>query len=373
MRILFITNNLPPLVDGVGDYTYNIAREFSKNQHEVYIVCRNNPDINACINGIKVFPVINDWKCDCYKPIIKIIKENDIDTVSLQYVPHGFHVKGLPFPLIRLTKEIKKCNVKLFTFCHETYVEAEKGNIKRTLLSHVMRYIIKQIVRHSDYVATSIEYYQNIISNLSSKKKDVFLVPISSNVPETDLSKKGLRALKEKLTDKDGVIISFFGLRNIQTSIEAISELKKEGHKIKILLIGKLPHNLPDSLPEDTIKTGVLDIKEIGQYLKVSDIFILPQDSRYGCSFKSGALIAAMKAGIAIISSKGKLTSPLLVHRKNIIFTEFTDCIKIKNSILSVIYSQDLYSLGNNIRKVANGFTWHNVYMNYISILKNDV
>lgn len=147
MKILFITNNLPPLVDGVGDYTYNIAKQFVEHNHEVYIICRNNPQINANVPGMTILPIINKWDCNCHKPIIKFIKEKAVDVVSLQYVPHGFHPKGLPFPIIKLTKKIKRCNVKLFTFFHEVSVEKEDGNIKRTLLSMLMQHISKKLLK----------------------------------------------------------------------------------------------------------------------------------------------------------------------------------------------------------------------------------
>ena len=42
MRILFITNQMPPLVDGVGDYTCNLARGFARHGHEAAVVCRED-------------------------------------------------------------------------------------------------------------------------------------------------------------------------------------------------------------------------------------------------------------------------------------------------------------------------------------------
>lgn len=40
MHILFITTAFPPLVDGVGDYTYNLAQEFVNNGHQAIVVCK---------------------------------------------------------------------------------------------------------------------------------------------------------------------------------------------------------------------------------------------------------------------------------------------------------------------------------------------
>lgn len=199
MKILFITNNLPPIVDGVGDYTYNIAMQFAEHNYEVYVICKRDSRINTDVKGITILPIIDKWNNSCHEPIIKLIKEKCINIVSLQYVPHSFQKKGLPFPLVKLTHEINKYkNIKLFTFFHEVSVEKEKGNIKRTLLSMLMQHISKRVIENSDYVATSIEYYRNMILKLVPDKKNIRLIPIACNIPETKLSEEKLLALKRK-------------------------------------------------------------------------------------------------------------------------------------------------------------------------------
>lgn len=373
MKILFITNNLPPLVDGVGDYTYNIATQFVEHNHEVYIICRNDSQINTQIQGMTILPIINKWDCNCYKPIIKFIKEKAIEVVSLQYVPHGFHPKGLPFPIIKLTKEIKKSNAKLFTFFHEVSVEKEKGNIKRTLLSLLMRHISKKIIENSDYVATSIEYYKKMILKLVTPQKEVLVIPIASNIPKTNISKDELLSLKRKLAPNDETIISFFGVRNIQTSINAISELKNEGYNLKVLLIGKTSYNLPKNLPIDIIKTGTLDIDEIDKYLKVSDIFILPENNIYGCSFKSGSLAAGLRNKLPIITGKGKLTSNILRNKENILFANFENIAEIKNVIIFLLNNKKTaLNIGYNAYNLAEDFSWEKTYVKYNHIIINE-
>lgn len=371
MRILFITNCLPPIVDGVGDYTYNIAKQFVEHNHEVYIVCKKNHTINTDVKGMTVFPVVEKWNLNCHKPIVKIIKEKGIEIVSLQYVPHGFHQKGLPFPLIKLIKKIKNCDVNLFTFFHEVYVEEEKGNIKRTVLSRLMQYISKRIIDKSNYIATSIEYYRNMILKLSPDKNNIPIIPIASNIPISTLSETELAGLKKKLAPNIETIISFFGIRNIQTSIDAISELKQEGYKLKVMLIGKTSNNLPNNLPEDTIITGTLDIEEIDNYLKVSDIFILPQDNIYGCSFKSGSFAAGLRNKLPIITAKGKMTAKILENHKNILFTDFDNKNEIKNSILFLLNNKNIASnIGNQAYNISRCFTWEETYNKYIGLLK---
>lgn len=370
MKILFITNNFPPTVDGVGDYTYNIAKQFVEHHHEVYIICRKDSHINTNVLGMTIFPIINKWDYNCYKPIIKFIKEKAVDVVSLQYVPHGFHPKGLPFPLIKLTKEIKKCNTKLFTFFHEVSVEKEDGNIKKMLLSMLMQHISKRIIENSDYVATSIEYYKKMILRLVPDKKEIPLIPIASNIPETKLSKEELLALKKELAPNNETIISFFGIRNIQTSINVISELRDKGYKLKILLIGKT-HNLLKNLPNDTIKTGILNIEEIDNFFKVSDIFILPQDNIYGCSFKSGSLVTGLRDALPVITTRGKMTSTILEDKKNILFANFEDKDEIKEALLFLLNAPSTaLKIGKEAQNIVKDFSWEETYKKYNNILK---
>lgn len=368
MKILFITNNFPPLVDGVGDYTYNIAKQFVKHNHKVYIICRNNPQINTDVQGMTILPIIDEWNYNCHKSIIKFIKEKTIEVVSLQYVPHGFQSKGLPFPIIKLTKEIKRNNTKLFTFFHEVSVEKEKKNIKRTLLSMLMQHISKKIIENSEYVATSIEYYKNMMLKLVPNKKEIPLIPIASNIPETKLSKEELLSLKKELAPNAETIISFFGIRNIQTSINTISELKEYGYKLKVLLIGKTSKHLPSNLPADTIKTGTLNINEIDQYLKISDIFILPENNDSGCSFKSGSLAAGLRNNLPIITTKGKLTSKELYNQDNILFCDFTNLNEIKGKIL---YLMDCLHKKKILKNNIHYTDWNDTYNIYLDILIN--
>lgn len=370
MKILFITNNLPPLVDGVGDYTYNIAKQFVEHNHEVYIICRNDPQINTNVLGMTILPIINKWDYNCYKPIIGFIKEKAIDAVSLQYVPHGFHLKGLPFPIIKLTKEIKKYHIQLFTFFHEVSVEKEKGDIKRTLLSILMQHISKKIILNSDYVATSIEYYKKMILSLVPDKKNLPLIPIVSNIPETKLSDQELLTLKKELAPNGETIIAFFGIRNIQTSINAISELKENGYKLTTLIIGKTSKDIPENLPKHTIKTGALNIEDIDKYFKISDIFILPQDNIYGCSFKSGSFVTGMRNKLPVITAKGKMTPKILEDKKNILFTDFDSQDEIRKTLLYLLSNKnEILNIGKEAQNIVKNFSWEETYKQYNSIL----
>lgn len=92
---------MPLNIDGVGDYTANLAREFARYGHFVTVVCRDCRYIKTNYEDIKVYPVVRTWNRAAVQSILEVIRVNTIEWVCLQYVPHGFHPKGLPFgPII---------------------------------------------------------------------------------------------------------------------------------------------------------------------------------------------------------------------------------------------------------------------------------
>lgn len=209
-----------------------------------------------------------------------------------------------------------------------------------------------------------------MILRLVPEKKGVPLIPIASNIPETKLSQEELLALKKELAPNNETIISFLGIRNIQISIDAISNLKNLGYKLKILLIGKT-HNLPKTLPNDTIRTGVLNIDEIDKFCKVSDIFILPQDNIYGCSFKSGSFVTGLRNALPVITAKGKMTSTILEDKKNILFTNFENKDEIKKALLFLLNNPSTaLKIGKEAQNIAKNFSWEETYKKYNNILR---
>lgn len=365
MHILFITTAFPPLVDGVGDYTYNLAQEFVNNGHQAIVVCKKKLGIKTDYANICVCPIIERWNLFAIQSVIRVIKEYHIDVVSLQYVPHGYQMKGLPFSLIVLLYVIRKCNVKIFTFCHELFVRKEKGNLKRNILSFLMRNITKCIILQSDFVATSIKVYQQQINGLIRYKKLVGLIPINSNVPEVSVDTDSLCSLRTKIAAKDEYIVSFWGFRKMNEILSVLLENCDNGLKIKLLSIGNSLKNIPTD--RRIYKTGILPLHEIGSYLKISDVLILPEDRLSGCSFKSGTLLAALKNGVVVLTNKGQMTDDSLVDKFNIVFANFSDKKVFLKSLMWLInHPEERKKIGENAKQTVSHISWRGIYMSYM-------
>jgi len=371
MTILFVCNNLPPIVDGVGDYTLNLSKEFANHGHTVYVVCRKDERISTDYQDITIFPAVEKWNRDTGRLIAAYIRQHDVDVVSLQYVPHGFHPKGLPFGLVAVLKEIKKTDVKVMTFCHEVSVEYRHGTLKQRLLEMTMKHITKSVLRLSDYVGTSICHYRDMIHSLMEKNMDIAVIPIASNIPEAAYPKEELLKLRRTVATDEELIVAFFGMRNIKTSLGAIKHLQEEGKSIKTLFIGKIPASMAEKLPMNCYKTGILDTKDIYKYFLISDIMVLPENNISGCSFKSGSLAAAMQAGLPVITAKGGLTDSSLIDGENILFTDFSSSERIALSMSCLLCNKEVRErIGANAKKVQTDNTWNNTYNGYIELVR---
>ncbi|MBM6961652.1 glycosyltransferase [Bacteroides caecigallinarum] len=369
MNILFITNNFPPIVDGVGDYTYNIAKQFVEHKHNVYIVCKKTNEICTNEKEMTILPIIKKWDFTSHKPIVNLIRNKSIDIVSLQYVPHGYQQKGLPFPLIKLTYEIKQTQAKLFTFFHEVCIDYYGLNLKRTFFSLGIRTIAKRLIKNSDYVATSIEYYADRIRKFY-KDINVFTVRIASNIPFKYYNEIYLKQLKNKIAPKGEFVILFFGKRNVEYHVEAIKELKREGYKIVILSLGNTSF-LKQEYGISTYKTGMIDINEMSQYFQIADCFCLPENDDCGCSFKSGALAAGLQYGLPIITNNGFMTESSLIGDNNIIFVNARNIYDIKKSIKRLMQDKNYYqSIRINALSIGKTLNWESTFTKYMDILK---
>ena len=109
VRILFICSSLELGNDGVGDYTRKLACALIGRGHSAAIIAINDRRLNGDIwqgkqndenTEVQVLRLSHSqpWGFRLNKAK-EFIKALNVDWISLQYVPFGFHLKGLPFNL----------------------------------------------------------------------------------------------------------------------------------------------------------------------------------------------------------------------------------------------------------------------------------
>lgn len=371
-NVLFISPGFPPSVNGVGDYTYQLAKEFVRGGHRVHVVCPMGEGGSEQVDGIHVHRRVRQWSGQAHRAILQLIEEEAIELVILEFVPHGYHPKGLPFALLPLVNAVRRKSVRWFTFFHEVYIDSLPGNLRRNIGAWLMRRLSRSIARRSDIVATSITRYRYLLSQLlAPRETDIAVIPIASNVPEHPLSTARREKLRRDIAPSGELIVAFFGARDIQSSLQALHSLHEEGLSLRILLIGKIKAQVPAAIEPLVHRTGLLPLDDIGPYLQAADVLVLPEPMSWGASFKSGSLIAGLRAGLPVVSCQGMATDTQVLHNgENILFTDFDNPAQLLADLRGLLSAASLREkLSAGARAVSRPITWPATYAAYQTLI----
>ena len=194
MRIAFITSSLEPGEDGVGDYTRRLAAECIRQGHPSIIAGLNDWGVSQTtrqsqeIEGIGVLVLrlpnaipwserateARDW-VNAFKP----------DWVSLQFVPFGFHPKGLCFGLEKRLAAINP-QAKWHIMFHELWLGlGDNAPAKLRLWGALQRMIVRNLMSHlhPQIVHTQAEPYRTVLDREGIKAS---ILPLFSNIPHTN-------------------------------------------------------------------------------------------------------------------------------------------------------------------------------------------
>jgi glycosyltransferase involved in cell wall biosynthesis len=359
MRILFITNNFPPVVDGVGDYTFMLAQYLIDHSCEVGIICSTKIlNRTAAINNVKdiessplntkpgkinLFPVIENWNPTALLTIGKVVQIFKPDIVSLQYVPYSFNHYGIPFSLVLLPVRIAP--IKLSVTFHEAAIRYSFKTPKSIPIAFVQRIIANYLAFRSVASFTSISFY---LGDFFIKKKPQ-LLPIGNNLKLRPTSNKRNFSKKE-------IMLCTFGTRDYELVLRSLGHIKKVGKiPFKYLILGNLSDEKRKKveqlaseldLSERVTITGYLPGEVLLNYLEDSDIFIEITYPNYkmqgGTNLKSGSFAAAVAAGLPVLGFKGDMTDDVLRHGENIWFCRDSSIENIAGAILHLISSPDV-------------------------------
>jgi len=380
MRTLFITKDFPPVVCGVGDYTYQLAKEFLRDNHAVSVLTAETA--KAVKEDMHVHAVIPSWSIACIPVILNVCKKEKPDLILLQYVPYSFNKRGIPFWIIVLYLALKIKGYKIVTTFHEVGIRYTKNNIKRTITSLCQFFIAKCIAKMSYKNITSIDLYSGYLQKYSN---EVYQIPIGANILPVPIMEDVLNGLKNRIAPNNEFIISTFGTRISDTILHTLAALKKDQIPIKLVLLGNLPsktkehfHKLAQNLgiDKDIYVTGYLSENELFSWLKASSLFVLieyvSEKGEGGICTKSGSLAAAFAAGLPILGTKGDTTDAVFKNNENIFLINDDTSLSIKKRIIEIIDDPEklAHVSANAEITFADFFSWDIIYKQYSDAIK---
>jgi hypothetical protein len=323
VRIAFITSSLEPGRDGVGDYTRRLAGELIRQGHPSIIVGLNDSQIpeamfeSQAIEGALIsvsrLPGVMPWN-ERAEMARKWLDAFNPDWVSLQFVPFGFHPKGLPFGLPRHLKSIIGSRPLHWMF-HELWVLWNFPlSLRKRLLGQLQKFWLVSCLKKvkPQAVATQLPLYK---AELIKIGVEADVVPLHGNIPvyPKDEANRWFNDRCVSLSGKPQIKLGFFG--NIYSCLSPallaarIAEFKLPAADILVLSAGKMG---PESvrmwnLLEQELKSmatffqlGALNEREASWYFSSLDYGLTSYEPEV--MGKSGPVAAMCEHGLQVIS-----------------------------------------------------------------------
>jgi glycosyltransferase involved in cell wall biosynthesis len=342
MKIAFITSSLEPGRDGVGDYTRRLAGELIRQGHGVRVISLNDKvetrkqkAESRNENHISDFDEMQrsegtDIEClrlpeslrwpDRVRLAREWLEEFNPDWVSLQFVPFGFHPKGLCFGLGEKLSHINS-KARWHIMFHELWLGlGEKSPVKHRFWGAMQRRIVQDLAKRlrPQVVHTQADPYWMA---LSREGITASILPLFSNIPyvKGDAWKEILEPLIVKATGrspnrKDLYLAGVFGgvhpEWSAEKTVEVLLPLAQRFQKHLVLIFFGKNSLMSEAFNElsvlrnraQVISVGEKTVSEISKILQSLDLGLATSPRQI--IQKSGSVAAMLEHGLPVLVTR---------------------------------------------------------------------
>ncbi|MEC4806243.1 MAG: glycosyltransferase family 1 protein [Jaaginema sp. PMC 1080.18] len=258
-RVIQIVPTLPPIVDGLGDYALNLARQLRQSQIETEFIVGD--------------PEWQGDRCEDFKATV-LTRRSASDLLALlprdrpillHYSGYGYAKRGVPQWLISALQQRRENH--LVTMFHEVYTY-DRGPFWSSSfwLSPLQKQLAKQLIQRSDRLVTNRESYAQLIQQLSPQPHlNVTVLPVFSNLGEP----KVLKPLQQR--QRRLIILGHRNTRQ-RTYTQYSEQLQQACQALNITQIydiGKpLEEDIQSISPCPVIKMGVTPATQISEIMQ---------------------------------------------------------------------------------------------------------
>jgi len=309
MRICLISAALPPALDGIGDYTANLAVELAR-RHCVTVLCgRSGADP---VPGCEVGTAFDAARIRSVLALPDAIAGLGADWVVLQYCPFSYGRWGFNPYLILALRRLKRKSpgVRLAVTVHEPM--AWPINWKLRTMNLWQGPQLHGLVRISDMVLLVVGVWRSQYARWLTRSPTSHL-PVGSNIPRYPIERVDAR---ERLAIGGGTtVLGIFGQGHHSQSWEFAAKAADgvlgatrdalvvhlgPGSERAKSLFGALPVRSDGFLPAD----------EVSRRLSAVDVFLSPFAD--GVSTRRTTLMAALQHGLPTVGTSGDATDVVL-------------------------------------------------------------
>lgn len=341
-RLAFLCSSLEVGRDGVGDYTRSLAGECARAGHEVALLALHDRHLPAPVTEEEPpalrLPAAMSW-AERTRRAEAFLAEFDPQWISLQFVPYGFHDKGLVWNLPRFLQPLTAGRRVQVTF-HELWIGAYRGaGWKERAIGQLQRAGVLRLMRRLAPAAygTSNDPYIGLLARggIEAELLPMFgSIPLAAN-PDPDWLFAELRAAGVSFQRREELwIFSMFGALHAVWPPEPLfthllTAGARAGRRIVITSMGRLGAGearwrefqaaYADRL--HLVRLGERSPRAVSEVLQEADFGIAT--SPWELIGKSSSAAAMLEHGLPVIvnrddanfafSYRGEPVSPLLI------------------------------------------------------------
>ena len=333
-RWCIITCEYPPLMGGVSDHTFLLARALADAGDTVDVWAPPAESPPSPLAGVTVHLLPSLFKLDALRVLRRALREQLPDTrVLVQYVPtgYGWRMMNVPFALLLYTQRRRGLDI----YFHEVgYLISRHERLRRNIAGAVHLAMNWLSVRAARRIFVAIPEWQHRLQRLGvrakGEKQSVTWVPVPSNVPDAVDPAYTQEIRASLLKNGASAIVGHFGtFGRFHSAVltPAFARILDDGADRMVLLVGRNGAIMRDAfvaqrpdLASRIVATGGLEPAEVSARLTACDVLLQPYDD--GVSARRGSLMAGLALGRAVVSNRGPVTGQVWTTQRAVYLTE---------------------------------------------------
>jgi hypothetical protein len=303
MRLALLCGSFPPVLDGIGDYSWCLSHALAAQGHSVTIFTSAGPKLEAG-PGINVVPCFDPRQPATIKAFPVVLKgESAFDWLIVQYNPFSFGPRGFnPWLIWALVSA--KPYAKIAVMFHETCVPLWPWKFTAMFLWQYPQLLALCAVASQIFVSTERWIRQLTRCN---PKAVCHHLPVGSNLPFCALSKEEARARLE--LPKDGILLGVFGSAHSSKMLDWVGAAARAVYqrfpRASVLYIGQEGQTVRDACPGlPFLNKGPLPPARAALGIRAMDLMLAPFID--GISTRRGSAMSGMQHGVPLCSTFSK-------------------------------------------------------------------